>query len=132
MLRKKLVATSKMYRSLAILSIGEVDFDVSYIDVLMNSGSERVISFSWKQLNVTQAGHRCILVPNHFTILLSSCGICHNNSNAITNQTSVNCTDVPADAERCLFVLIPIICGGPVYQSSTFVNIDLISKKGTV
>ena len=105
-----------------------------YIDLLMNSASERVISFSWNQLNVSQAGHQCILVPiyNHFTILSSSCGICQNNSNTITNQTSVNCTDVPVDAERCLFVLIPTICGDPAHQSSTFVNIDLRSKKGTV
>ena len=43
---------------------------------------------------------------------------------------SVNCTDVPADADRCLFVLIPMVCGDPAYQSSTFVNIDLRSKQG--
>ena len=130
-----IIGTGKMYRSLANLIysiVEEVDFNVSYIDLLMNSGSERVISFSWNQLNVSQAGRRCVLVPNHFTILSSSCGICHNNNklNAITNQKSINCTDVPADAERCLFVLIPTICGGPAYQSSTFVNIDLRPKKG--
>ena len=96
----------------------------------MDSASKRVISFSWNQLNVSQAGYRCVLVPNHFTILSSSCGICHNNSNIITNQRSLNCTDVPVDAERCLFVLIPTICGGPAFQSSTFVNIDLRPKKG--
>ena len=107
-----------------------MDFNVTYVDLLMDSGSERVISFSWNQLNVSQAGHRCVLVPNHFTILSSSCGICHNNSNTVTNQKSINCTDVPADAERCMFVLIPTICGGPAYQSSTFINIDLRPKKG--
>ena len=112
--------------------IEKVDFNVSYVNLLTSSASERVINFSWNQLNVSQAGHRCVLVPNHFTILSSSCGVCHNNSNAITNQMSVNCTDVPADAERCLFVLIPTICGGPAYLSSTLVNIDLRSKQGII
>ena len=102
-------------------TIETVNFNISH--VLMNSVLKRVISFSWSPLNVTG----CVLVPNHFTILSSSCGICPN----ITNQTSVNCTDVPTNAERCLFVIIPNICGGPSYHSSTFVNIDFNHKQGS-
>ena len=98
-----------------------VKFGVSHI--LMKSALERVISFSWSQSDVTG----CALTFYHFIILSSSCGNCPS----ITNQTNVNCTDVPADAERCLFVLIPNVCGGPLYHSSTIVHIDLNPNRGT-
>lgn len=64
------------------------------------SDESQTITFGWSQLPL-----ECQIT--HYNILAMNCGSCP----ATTTNTSVTCTDTPADSSVCMFAVQTVVCG---------------------